>query len=207
MMKIIGDKERFKNILERGLSILTLLAVPAAAAGAILAGEIITLLYGGGYANAVGSFRLMCLTFPPLFLAPMFGNVLFSLRKELKLLTYVILGIAGNFLFNLFLIPRLGIEGAALSTVINQIIITLYLIFLLKKEFHFSLFRQLDKIIFSTVLMAVIIFVLRFVGVNIYLIAAFGLAAYFLSLYYLKEESLDEVVSGLKRALKKKPSA
>ncbi len=201
MAKLIADKERFRRVLEKGLSLLSLVAIPATVGGALLSREMIVILYGKDYLPAVASFRLMCLTFLPIFLSSMFGNALFSLNKERKLFTYVLVGVLGNFLFNLLLIPFFGIEGAALSTVINQTIITLYLLYILRKEFHFSVLSQLWKIVLATVIMGAGVIAARFFGINIYAIAALSLVLYFGFLYLLKDQSLYETAALIKKSL------
>ncbi len=194
MAQHIVDKERFKKILERGLSLMSLVAIPLTVASVILSGDIIRLLYGAEYLPAINMFKIMNLTYLPIFLSAAFGNAIFALNKERKLITYVILGVFGNFLFNLLLIPYFGAEGAAVSTVINQTIITLYLIWTLKKEFSFKVLHQVEKIILATVVMTVAILAARMIRTNLYLIVSLGLAAYFFILYLTKEQALRETL-------------
>ena len=138
--RLIGEKERFKNILEKSLRLMALIAIPGTILGVLLSPFIIKLLYGAEYLPGISSFQLMNLTYLPIFLSSILGNALFALNKEKKLFTYVILGIFGNALFNLLFIPAFGITGAALSTLVNQIIITIYLIYKLRKEMSFRIF-------------------------------------------------------------------
>jgi O-antigen/teichoic acid export membrane protein len=200
MARLIGDKEKFKNILERGLSLMSLIAVPLTVASIVLSKDIIYLLYGTQYLPAVNMFRIMNLTYLPLFLSGMFGNAVFSLNKEKKLIAYVLLGVFGNFLFNLLLIPFWGAEGAAMSTVINQTIITLYLIWVLKKEIPFKVLHQIKKVTAATIAMAILIIAFKILNLNLYLIVACGLIVYFLALYLLKERSLSEMVKLIRRS-------
>ncbi|PIR44386.1 hypothetical protein COV23_00120 [Candidatus Wolfebacteria bacterium CG10_big_fil_rev_8_21_14_0_10_31_9] len=138
--RLINEKEKFKKMLNKSLQIIGLIALPLMTGGFFLSSFIIKLLYGTEYLQGVFSFKLMNLTYLPVFLSAILGNALFALNKEKSLFTYVILGVSGNFLFNLLLIPTFGIAGAALSTLINQIIITIYLIFKLRKEIDFKIF-------------------------------------------------------------------
>jgi O-antigen/teichoic acid export membrane protein len=193
MARFVTDIERMKRVLERGLSILTMVAVPLTVGGALLAYEIMFVLYGHQYIEGVSAFRWMCLTILPAFLSAMFGNALFALNKEKKLIRYVLLGVFGNFFFNLLLIPLWGIEGAAISTALNQTIITAYLVWLLKKEFHFRVFHQVGKIILATIAMGAGVVALRFFGMPVYVLVIAGMLLYFGMLAILKEESLREV--------------
>lgn len=193
MARLITNVEKMKRVLERGLSLLSMVAVPITVGGALVAYEILFVLYGTQYMAGVMAFRLMCLTILPAFLSSMFGNALFALNKERKLIWYVLLGIFGNFFFNLLLIPVWGIEGAALSTVLNQSIITMYLVWLLRKEFHFRVFHQIGKIVVATAVMAVGIVGLKAADFPVYVLIIVGVILYFGVLFALKEESLNEV--------------
>ncbi len=195
LARFSGDKGVLKKLIERGLALSSLIAVPLTIGGAILSWEIVDILYGREYIPAVEAFRVMQFSYLPIFLVAMFSNTLFSLKKDKKLLGYVGLGIGGNFLFNILFIPLLGIEGAALSTVVNLSIVALYLLFQLKKEVHFKVFHQIGKIALATLVMALCVFFLRIEGVHVYIILVVGIVIYFSSLFLLKEESLSLVLS------------
>ena len=201
MARLMDNKDRMKKILEKGLSLLTMLAVPLMVGGVVLAWEVVHILYGAQYLYGVMAFRILSLTFLPVFLSAMFGNAVFALNQERKLFTYVILGVVGNFAFNLLLIPFLGINGAALSTVINQIIITIYLMRVMRTEFHFRVWHQIGKIVAASAGMAVVLVILREMSVNVYAIVGAGLVVYFGFLFLFKEESLSEAWEKIKKAL------
>ena len=201
MARLIADKERMKMMLEKSLSLMTLIAVPLTVGGVLLSRDIIHLLYGLEYDPATEAFRILNLTYLPVFLSAMFGNAVFSLNKEKKLLMYVIIGTAGNFLFDLLFIPLWGIAGASLSTVLNQGIITLYLILVLQRETHFKVLHQIQKITLATLVMGTIVVGAKFVGLNLYGVIILGTLAYFVSLYMVKEEALTEIGDVAKRQL------
>lgn len=190
MARMIDRRDDMRKMLESGLSILSMIAIPLTVGGMLVAWEIVYVLYGASYLAAVDSFRILCLTFLPAFLSVMFGNALFALNKEKKILAYVVFGVVGNFFFNLILIPIFGIEGAALSTLLNQTLITIYLTFVLKKEFHFKVFHQVGKIVVASVVMAVVTILFRVFAVHVYLMLVVGGVAYFYTLYLLKEPGL-----------------
>ncbi len=201
MARLIVDKERFRTVLERSLSLMTLVAIPLTVGGVLLSRDIIHLLYGAAYDPATEAFRILNLTYLPMFLSFMFGNAVFSLNKEKKLITYIVLGVVGNFLFDLLFIPWWGIAGASLSTLINLTIITLYLIWILRQETHFKVLHQVQKITLATLVMGTVVVGARFVGLNLYGIITLGVAVYFASLYFAKEEALTEIGDVAKRQL------
>ncbi len=198
MARLVHNLERMKRVLEGGLSLLVMIAVPLTVGGVLLAQEILSVLYGYQYLSGTGAFRLMCITILPVFLSAMFGNVLFALNKEKKLIWYVLLGIFGNFLFNLLFIPIWGIDGAALSTVCNQIILTLYLIYFLRKELHFRVLHQVEKLVGATIIMGLALLGFRALGVSLYINVFVGLGVYTASLLLFKEQSALMILNKLR---------
>ncbi|MFA7201415.1 MAG: flippase [Candidatus Paceibacterota bacterium] len=190
MSRAIKDSELLRKLLERGVSLLMLFAIPLTVGGFLLSRQIIQLLYGSLYYSAAGPFGILSLTFVPAFIAIMFGNAFFALNKEKKLIAYVLIGIFGNFLFNLLLIPLFGIEGAAISTVLNQVILTLYLIHFLRKELQFRILHQIEKLIGATVAMALILLLFRMLEINLYINIFISMVVYAIALFLLREESV-----------------
>lgn len=204
MAKLIQDREKFKTILEKALAFLMLLAIPMAIGGFLLAKNIIELIYGGVYLPASLSFKLMNLTYPMVFVTAILGNAMFALNQERKLLSYVLLGIFGNFFFNLLLIPVWGIAGAALSTVFNQLIIANYLSYKLNKIARFSILPKLGKIITAATIMALGILALEILKIHVAIIIPLAVIIYFLLLLALKETILMEIKEIIKQPFQKK---
>ncbi|MCL5012011.1 MAG: flippase [Patescibacteria group bacterium] len=198
MSRAIKDLEIMKKLIEGGTSLLSLFAIPLTVGGVLLANDVTLLVYGSSYMPAAGPFRLLCLTFLPAFLAAMFGNAIFALNKEKKLFVYVVIGILGNFIFNLLFIPIWGISGAALSTVCNQIILTLYLIYFLRKELHFRVLHQVEKLVGATIIMGLALLGLRALGVSLYINVFVGLGVYTASLLLFKEQSALMILNKLR---------
>ncbi|OGM92363.1 hypothetical protein A2755_01185 [Candidatus Wolfebacteria bacterium RIFCSPHIGHO2_01_FULL_48_22] len=203
MAKLIADTEGMRKILERGLSFLTLIAVPMTAAGILLAWEIMFVVFGDEYTVAAEVFRITSLTFLPVFLSTMFGNALFALNKEKKLFMYVGIGIVSNVVLNLALIPLWGMSGAALSAVLSQLLITSYLVYVLRKEFSFRIFHNVWKVLLASVAMAAVLVVLRVLKIDTYVMIAVGGAVYLFVSFLLKEPGLRllwEKIRGLQKS-------
>lgn len=200
--KFAADKERFANALERSILMLLMIGIPMAIGGALLAKDIMYLIYGDQYLAGSLAFAIMCLTIISGFVAPVLGNAIFALDKERKLFTYVILGISGNFLFNLLLIPRFGITGAALSTLINQTIITLYLSHKLNQEVSILIRRKLPNILAASLVLFVIVLGLSLLELPVIITIIAAAVAYGYILYILQEPVFMEIAIPLIRRIK-----
>lgn len=193
------EKEKFKNLLEKSVSALWLLAIPLSIGGVLLSKEIIQLLYGDSYLSGTTAFFIMNLTYLPIFLSASLGNALFALHREKELLKYVLLAAFGNFFFNLLFIPTLGIAGSALSTLINQILSTGYLIYILKKSVSFSIGQNSKKMFLAGLFMALIVGLFNFIfHLPVILTIIAGAIAYAGALLGLKEPFAVEALSAIR---------
>ncbi|KKU89923.1 MAG: Polysaccharide biosynthesis protein [Candidatus Wolfebacteria bacterium GW2011_GWA2_47_9b] len=200
--KFAFDKERFGKAIEKSLLILLMVGIPMAIGGAFLAKDIMYIVYGDQYLAGSLAFAIMSLTFISGFIAPVLGNAIFALNKEKQLFTYIALGIGGNFLFNLIFIPVFGIAGAALSTLLNQTIITIYLSHKLKKEVTISIRKKLANILTASFILFVAVFGLSLLEFNAIVIIIAAAAAYGYVLHLLQEPIFVEVANPIFRRIK-----
>ena len=88
----------------------------------------------------------------------------------------------------------MGIEGVALSTLINQTIIVTWAWWKMKKINYFRGFYKLTKIVFTVGLMAAATVFMQNFGVNIWLNVAASAGVYFGTLYALREPALHKLI-------------
>ncbi len=193
MMKFIDQREKFESIIGRMIAILALVAIPMTIGGVLLAKDIMHIVYGNAYLAGASSFVVMSLVFLPGFISPLLGNALFALSKERKLIAYVLLGIAGNAIFNLLFIPVFGIVGGALSTLVNQTIITCYLYYKLKKEIDISIKGRFTGILIASIVLLMAVVLMSLVHLNSILTIIAGAVIYISILATLKEPAFMEL--------------
>jgi len=191
LTRSVNNKDsHFKSIFERGVTATYLFAVPIAIGGFLLARPIMKLLYGSVYLPGTSSFAILALTTISMFPATIIANGVYAHDKQKNLLGYVALGIFGNIFFNFLFIPTLGIAGSALSTLINQIIINIYLWRQFKKVTEFSIMPHLGKIVTAGLVMGIFTLFLRHYSVNVIANIALSGAVYLFCLWTLKEPML-----------------
>lgn len=192
--KLTREPERFRAVLEQSMQFLNLISFPAAVGGAILATRTMGLLYGHEYLPGGPSFMYMCLAIPFIFVGAVLGNAIFAINKERKLFVYSLIGFLGNALFNLLFIPIWGITGAAISTFLNQIIITAYLLYVARDQMSiFRVLRKSRKIILAALSMGVLVWFGQDFVSETYILAALGAVIYFALLQFFKEPALQEI--------------
>jgi len=184
------ESEGFRNVFERGLTTIYLMAAPLAVGGVILSKHIVLLLYGQPYLPAVSSFAILAATILVVFPATLIANGIFAHDKQKNLLGYVALGVFGNVFFNFLFIPLWGMEGAALSTFINQIIINIYLWRQFKRTRNFSILPHLKKIFLAAAIMGAVTLGLQYYNTNVLLNVLISGALYITILTLLKEPTI-----------------
>lgn len=206
------DTKEFHGLLDQGIKILAFLTFPMAMGLFIIAPEVIEILFGAGFIKAAVTVRIFCV----LIIIKGFGNLLcFQLvmctGNEKERLPATFLGSIVNIFLNIFLIPLWAEAGAAVASVISEIIVNSYQLLKMKKKlgFHFNKNAFIQAII-STVIMAVICFILYSIRLPLYfsaiLVIGGGAGVYLVVNIILKNEIiyyvLNQFVQKLKRCLK-----
>jgi O-antigen/teichoic acid export membrane protein len=115
-------------IWEHGIKGVVALTLPLAVAAALLARPLIEFLYGGGFPKAPGALVLLAPTIALFPVAHICGMLLLSQDRSRALtLAYGVVALQ-NIVGNLILIPLLSLRGAALSTTISQVLLTVWLL-------------------------------------------------------------------------------
>jgi O-antigen/teichoic acid export membrane protein len=85
---------------------------------------IIPLVYGAPYAYAVPAFAVLSLALPLFFLNYALTHQVIGWDGHRAYLAIVTLALAGNIAANILLVPERGIVGAAIATLLTEIIVT-----------------------------------------------------------------------------------
>lgn len=106
-----------------GLKIMIAILLPIAVVYAIFAEELIDLLYGAAYADAVEPLRILA-AMTVLFGASTFVSVvLIALNRPADFTKPAVAVLIQNLIFNFILIPRYGASGAAFNAVLSGILL------------------------------------------------------------------------------------
>ena len=185
------NQEKFKQVMEQALAITMLIAFPLMAGGMALAQQLIPLVYGTDYIGAIAPFQLLAasilITFPTLLIY----HAIIANNLQKKFILQMATGAIMNIALNWWLIPREGVVGAALATIISQFIAYGWIYINIQKTFRFSLLPKIYRIIFATIIMVAAIEFSRLANINIYLIVIISVASYGASLIILKDPLIN----------------
>ncbi|MDB5188982.1 MAG: polysaccharide biosynthesis protein [Candidatus Nomurabacteria bacterium] len=193
MAKNKEDPIASKRIFEKIMTIILALAFPIAIGGMLLSGAIMTTVFGASYTTGSTVLIILMISafvdFPNLILS----NAIFARNLQKKFIIATAIGVCANVLLNLYLIPRYGAVGAALSTVGSQLFIMIINWQMLKSFFSFSVVPKLGKIIVANILIAGVIILCSALSMYFIITIVIAVLLYMLILYALKEQVLTDI--------------
>jgi O-antigen/teichoic acid export membrane protein len=117
-----SDRHRHRAVALSGIGGATAIGAVVAAVAFAMATPLLVLLFGSAYAAAAAPFRLLCVGLPVVFAIWMLHALAISVDRERLLLQTGLVGLAVNVGLNVYVIPRYGPEGAALATVVGELV-------------------------------------------------------------------------------------
>jgi O-antigen/teichoic acid export membrane protein len=100
---------------------MVLVALPMAVGGALAAEPIIRLVYGPDFAPAVAPFRILVWSVATVYANAAFAFLLLARGGDRRYLLAVTAGAVANMALNLVVIPRAGMVGAAVVTIVSEV--------------------------------------------------------------------------------------
>jgi len=147
-----GRKADFFRLADKSITRVCLIQLFIAVICFIFAKKIILIIGGNEYLGSVTSFRILLLSLVPIgFSNILGGQILIPCGEEKKLLKAEIIGAVFNFFTNLAIIPLYSGMGAAVTTVISEIIVCVVCVRSIRRElqrdFGFVFFRRMCGIV------------------------------------------------------------
>ncbi len=150
-----------RTILERYLRFMSAVALPMATGAMLLSGPLIRILAGDQYAEAANVLAVLVWAPAILFMYIVVNSLVISqLTKFAVVITGV--NVVINIIGNLILLPRVGIMGAAVMTLVSESIQGIfYFYFVRKKITEFKFLINLWQPFIASSIMGVVVYFLR----------------------------------------------
>lgn len=204
------SEECFHSTLSKGLNIITFFSFPMCVGLAIIAPVLTSVLYGSSFIKSATVIRWLS----PLLIVNSFGDLLcyqtiIAVGLEKSRLPAAIFGTFLNIILNYFLIRSFSEIGAAISSVVSEVFVNIFLILILKKKIrlHYS-FVDLFKVLVACFLMLFAVMLLQvFVThqfLELFLCVFVGAATYFVFTNIFKTSSAEIINRQIGKLLWKK---
>ena len=178
---------------EKSIKYLMIIIIPIAIGTMIYSTDLIHLFYGSEYDGASSVLSILIWTVCLLFISGAGNNLLNASHKEVSVTKIYLIAAAFNVVLNLILIPKYSYNGAAITTVLSDILIVAiqtYIIYKIGQKPNKKLYSDLIKIIFGSILMG---FALYFLNLNMWVAVPVGIIIYLTFVYLLRVFDNDDM--------------
>lgn len=180
------DENLLKLSFEQSVKYSLLILLPISIGVYIYSPYIINLIYSSQYALASVPMQILIWTVIFMFINGVTTSLLNSIGKELSVTKIYVLAAIFNIILNYIMIPIYSYNGAAITTVLSEILILILMMHSISKT-DFNPDWSLLKTVIKFVICGVILFaVLYYINVSLWLAIPIGLVVYLLALFVTK---------------------
>jgi O-antigen/teichoic acid export membrane protein len=178
--RAIGSKDHFVETINSSTKILLILLVPVSFILMMIGPELLTVLFGKDFVNGGIAVRILSWVPVLLLISRFYGNTLTALNQQSRFMVAMILSAGLNIGLNFALIPRFGMTGAGMATVITEVFILLIALHLISRKVAVRISKPLIQSLASGGAMAVVLHLLAPFSVVVALAVALPLYVIFL---------------------------
>lgn len=181
------NKEEFYELLKKDFSFIIIAAFFFIGFLVINAKETLIFLSGNEYVAASFTMQIILFTIIFIGLSTMTGtNILIPTGKEKVAIKANVCGIIINFILNALLIPYYGAAGAAIATLMGEIIILVYEAIYLRKDMKkIANFKTIKNSLISVLIATIVMLIIKYFIININVFILILLLGVVYSLTYL----------------------
>ena len=167
------------------------LAIPLGVGGTLLAKPMVAWIYGVQYEGCVLALQVLLWYTAVLFINLLFPQLLNAINQQKFYAVVTIAGAVVNVIFNFLLIPRNGIVGAAIATLLAQVCVLIAAYTFARRFMRISIARFFWKPALASLVMAIPLILLQ--RLQVLALIAIGIVCYFIVLWLLKGISIAEI--------------
>ena len=187
MSKFFKNDESMLLILyEKSIKYLMLAIIPIAIATMYYSTDIINLIYGHQYDASSSVLSILIWTVCLIFISGAGNTLLNASYKEVTVTKIYAIAALFNVILNIILIPYLSYDGAAITTVLSDVLIVViqsYVIYKLGHRPNKKLYYDLVKIILGSIILGIALY---FLNLNMWVALPVGIIIYFTTIYLLR---------------------
>jgi len=145
---ISNNKARVGAVVSRATTIMLLLALPITLLCLVLPKEIILFLSNSDFVSGAPALVILAFTLPLIYCDILLGSVLIANDERKYMIKIAIFILLFNFLANLYMISRFSFMGAAITTLVSELVLVVVNYYYIKRVIvcRFD-YRQIGKII------------------------------------------------------------
>ena len=197
----VDSRDMLSYSYKKSLKYLTIISMPISMGTLVLSDKIIMFIYGAEYVNTIPILKLIIWALPAIFLSYILGTSIASINKQHETIKATFLCLLFSTIGNYVLINLFSGIGAAMITVLNEISMVVFYMYIMHKYgYKVPLKEILVKPFIASVIMGIVIYFLNY---ELFTSVLIGMIVYFISIFAIKTFD-DDDLSILKQLLPKK---
>lgn len=173
----VNDPHEVQRWYRASVKTIMLISLPIAVGGMLTAFPLIRFLYTDEYLPAALALQILIWDVPVLMFAAFCGDMTTIITEERSAARIYTINTIANVLLNWLFIPRFGLVGAALVTVVTDVISAIQFHLLLSRRLNLpNMIWVLVRIILAAALMAIPVWFAR--NLNLFVMVAIGMVTY-----------------------------
>lgn len=183
-----------EQLLESTIKLMSILAVPLAIGGTILARVLIGTIFGSEYKEGVIAFQILIWAVLIIFLNTGYSRGILACNKENWFFWGTTIPAVVNVISNFIMIPFMGIRGAAIATVLAEASGFCIMYNGFKRVLYIPFWRYTVRPIYSSLIMSIFLYWGSYIlGLNLFILVIGGILIYSIFLYIAKGISEKEI--------------
>lgn len=166
LSNLISNKQwdEFHALSQKSMSFVVAMTLPLTVGLMLTAPYLIRLFCGPTYSGAIPTLVIISPIVLFIGLSNVLGiQILYPLGKENTVIISTAVGAVANFVINLWLIPIYAQDGAAVATVVAELLVTLSIFILGRAHLNLRWHKSYWVYIFATLGMGMVVFACRFI--------------------------------------------
>jgi len=187
-----NDESLLLISFEKSIKYLMLVIIPLAVATAFYSADVMHLIYGQSYKGGASVLSILIWTVCLLFISGACNSLLNASHKEVSVTKIYAIAAVFNVVLNFFMIPHYSYDGAAITTVLSDILIVIiqaYVIYKLGHRPNKRLYQDVGRIIIASGVLGIALYLLN---MNMWLAIPVGIIIYLVTIYLLRFFDSDD---------------
>lgn len=188
------NKNVVANIISKSFNLLLFAATPITLICIIFAKDIIIFLSNTEFLSGSNALVLLAFTLPFIYFDMLLGEILVANDERKLLIKISIFILVFNLLTNLFFIPKYSFMGAALTTLLSEILLMIVNLYYTKKIVNYKIdFTAIAKIIIISLLTMVAAFLIKLSSINFIILITLTIMIFFAFSLMLRIFSISSI--------------
>jgi O-antigen/teichoic acid export membrane protein len=177
--------------------LLLLVTVPGVVLMSVMSEEIIWIIFGQEYAEAATPFRMLVWAAGIAIICRLYHNTLVACERQQNYMKIILSTAVFNIICNFSLIPNYGMKGAAIATIMTELLLLVLTCIALNRVFKVRIWLTLSSLTICTVLASgVFLIPVHFYAKPPLFLTSYLIATFFFRVWGPREWKLVQVMFG-----------